>query len=135
MANSMRASAVAGSPKNVVDLQKIFQIESSLNPRAVNNNSGARGLGQITPIVLKEWNNMNPTDQHLSDELFDPSTNAKISGWYMNKRIPQMIKHYGLEDNIDNRLAAYNAGIGTVKNGGPLPTETVNYIRKYKELQ
>jgi hypothetical protein len=52
----------------------------------------------------------------------------------MNTRIPQMLKAYKIPDTIDNRLWAYNAGIGNVKKGR-LPKETRNYIRKYHKLE
>lgn len=134
MGNGVKADKVSSGSRGLkVDLNKIFQMESSGNHKAYNASKQARGLGQITPIVLKEWNNMNPTATYGPNDLFDAPTNARISGWYMNQRIPQMLKAYKLDDTVENRLAAYNAGIGTVKGGGPLPAETVNYIQKYKE--
>lgn len=114
-----------------IDMNKIYQIESSNNPKAFNKGSKARGLGQITPIVLKEWNNFHPKETHTSDDLYDSSTNKKIAHWYMNKRIPQMMKRLKIEDTTENRLIAYNAGIGRV--GKILPTETANYIKKYNK--
>ena len=47
-----------------VDMDNIYRIESSHNPKAYNSGSKAKGLGQITPIVLKEWNNYHPNDKH-----------------------------------------------------------------------
>lgn len=115
-----------------VDMNKIYQIESSGNPEAKNSKSGAVGLGQITPIVLKEWNNMNPKQQHTSKYLTDAKTNMKIADWYMNKRIPQMLKAKGLADTTKNRLVAYNAGISHVGKS-IMPKETYNYIEKYNK--
>ncbi len=119
----------------------IEQIESSGNPRAYNRNSGARGLRQITPIVLKEWNQLHPNEQYSLEDLFDARINRKIGNWYLEERIPYYLKYYGLEDNVENRLASYNWGIGNVKRIGGirrnmdiLPRETRNYIEKYKQL-
>ena len=123
---------------NDVDMNKIYMIESSMNPNALNEKSQARGLGQITPIVLKEWNNFNPKNTYTDDQLFNPEINRQISSWYMNKRIPQMLRHFKIPDTVDNRLATYNWGIGRVKQwysqgaeSNRLPTETINYINKY----
>ena len=60
----------------------------------------------------------------------------------MDERIPFYLRHFKLEDNTENRLAAYNWGIGNVKriggvtedNFAKIPSETQNYIRKYLKL-
>lgn len=118
---------------NAVNMDKIYGIESSMNPLAFNKGSQARGLGQITPIVLKEWNNFFPKRSFKEDDLFKPEINREISNWYMNVRIPQMLKAFKIKDEIKNRLISYNAGIGYLRSGKPLPLETVNYINKYNK--
>jgi len=114
---------------STVDMNKIYFIESSNNPNAYNKKSKARGLGQITPIVLKEWNNFHPSKTVVEDDLFNPEVNKQIANWYMNERIPAMLKYFKKEDTVMNRLIAYNAGIARV--GKVLPSETSNYIKKY----
>ncbi len=127
-----RSLTLAGDPLNI-DLSTIQSIESSGRADAFNKRSQARGLHQITPIVVKEWNNFNP-DNKLSDEdMFDPKKNTEVADWYMNKRIPQMLKAYKLDDTTENRLWAYNAGIGHVRKGEK-PQETVDYIKKFDDL-
>lgn len=116
-----------------IDMDIIYFIESSNNPLAYNKRSKARGLGQITPIVLEEYNNFHNL-KFESEDLFDEIINKKISDWYMNTRIPSMIKHFKKKDNIQNRLIAYNAGINYVKTGEDIPVETANYIEKYFNL-
>lgn len=116
---------------NNIDMSKVFQIESSNNPLAWNKGEDARGLGQIRPIVLKEWNNFNPKTQHVGDELFNPEVNKKISNWYMNKRIPQMLRHFGIQDTVRNRIIAYNAGIATLTQGREIPSITKRYLKKF----
>jgi len=114
-----------------LDLSIIKQIESSGNPLAYNKSSHARGLFQITPICLKEYNNFHTEQYDLSD-LFNPIINEKIAAWYLEKRIPQMLKHFGKDVSLENILISYNAGVSYVVSGKPLPLETVNYIKKYK---
>jgi len=146
----------------VVDLEIIKQIESSGDPHAYNKRSGATGLYQITKICLEDFNifgvdriscensmsfpttlsEMNYYNNNCwleMDELYNPANNYRVANWYMNIRIPQLLKHFGHEDNIENRLIAYNMGIGKlnkwIKNGGKycdLPRETRNYLKKYK---
>ena len=113
----------------VVDMNKIYMIESSNNPNAYNKKSQARGLGQITPIVMKEWNNFHPSSKVTDDDLFNAETNKKIAEWYMNERIPSMLMHFKKEDTPTNRIIAYNVGIARV--GKILPRETDNYLKKY----
>jgi soluble lytic murein transglycosylase-like protein len=117
-----------------VSITKIIQIESSGNPDAYNPKSGAIGLCQILPQgALADWNNYHPNGQYDELDLYNPEINTLIGEWYINYRIPQMLKYYGIEDTIDNRLISYNFGIGNLKNGKPLPKETQDYLKKYKE--
>ena len=38
-----------------------------------------------------------------------------VSEWYMNNRIPQLLKAFDLKDTVNNRLISYNAGVGRLK--------------------
>ena len=113
-----------------VDMAKIAYIESSNNPNAFNKSSGAVGLVQITKPVLIEYNQRCKTSWQMKD-LFNADLNLLVGTWYMQDRIPQMLKHFKIKDTVRNRLWAYNAGIGMVKKG-IMPNETRNYIVKYE---
>ena len=126
----MMGCSIASEP---IDLGIITSIESTGNPRAFNRHSGAIGLCQITPIVLKEYN-MKAKAGFKQVDLYDGKINLMIANWYMNKRIPQMLKAYRIPDTTKNRLWAYNAGIGNVRKG-ILPLETRNYIKRYNLLK
>jgi len=115
----------------VVDMEKIKMIESSGKKNAYNTKSQARGYYQITPIVVEEWNNFHKNDKLAVEDMFDSSTSYKVASWYMNKRIPQMLRRYRKPDTLNNRLIAYNAGISYVRDNKPLPSQTRDYIRKY----
>ncbi len=118
-----------------INYDKIIEIESSGNPLAYNKHSKARGLMQITPIVLKEWNKFN-AQKHTSDDLFNPEINKKIGEWYLDRIKDHYLPHYKIEQNIDNILIAYNWGIGNLKKylseNSELPLGTQGYIKKYK---
>jgi len=119
-------------PAYAVDLDIIAQIESSNNPQAVSFRGAkyGRGLHQISEICLKEYNNYNGT-RYIPEDLFDVDINTSIADWYLNKRIPTMLVHYGIEVRLEAILWAYNAGIGRVVEGF-MPEETKKYIKKYK---
>ena len=136
-----------------IDIGIIIHLESSRNPNAMGS-VGEIGLMQISSVVLKEWNNrwegtgcfgdcISPIHKdkiyNLGD-LYYPSINIEIGTWYINKRIPQMLRYYSFEDTIENRIRAYNWGIGKmVKFQDNLermtPNTTINYINKYKRLK
>jgi len=125
---------------DIIDLDIIAQIESSNNPMAYNSRTQAVGLYQITPICLKEFNQFFYADETgelehpvIEKELFDQSINKMIAKWYLNKRIPQMLAHYGKEINTRNCIIAYNAGIRAVVRGY-CPKETKNYLLRYAKL-
>lgn len=129
----------ADSEAGFIDMKKIVQIESSGNPKAVNKKSGARGLTQLVKPTWEEC--VKKLKKNWSwDDAFDGKKNLIVGTYYMNKRIPQMLKYYKIPDTVETRLAAYNWGIGYVykaykKYGNEwinyIPTETKNYIKKY----
>ena len=101
-----------------IDLSIIAQIESNGNTFA-DSYRGAkygRGLHQVSEICLTEYNNYNKTNYKPKD-LYIPLINTKIAKWYLNVRIPKMLKAYNISDTLNNRLWAYNAGIGRVVKG------------------
>ena len=124
----------------LIVLSIIAQIESSNNPLAYNPKTQAIGLYQITSICLKEYNSFHKT-KYTKKDLFNPTINKKIAFWYLNKRIPQMLKYYKCSVTIENILICYNWGIGNFlkwkKREGDikkLPEETREYLRKYFKL-
>ena len=139
---AMAGNAQAAQQPQKVDMDRIYQIESSGNAKAFNEKSQARGLGQITPIALKEWNNYHPNLQFSKEDLFNENKNKLVADWYMNKLIEKYLKSYKIPVNSLNKIATYNWGMGDVKkwhNGGgkfdDLPKETKDYYNKYIALQ
>lgn len=73
-------------------------------------NGQARGLMQITPVVLTEYNNYHHHSNITSNDLFSSTTNKIVGSWYLNKRIPSLLRHYHKIVNVRNVLICYNAG-------------------------
>ena len=119
-----------------VDMQIVAQIESSCNPMAYNERTQATGMYQITPICLADYNNYHKGKFNLQ-EMFEEEKARKVARWYCFVRVPQLLKHYGFVDTLDNRLIAYNYGIGNMKKNKhlALPKETREYLLKYKKLR
>lgn len=117
-----------------VDLERIATIESSGNTEAYNPLSKAVGAFQFTAIAIRDFNQVNGAKIKLND-MYNESKAAHVAIWYLEERIPSLIKSLGEKDTIDNRLIAYNCGISCVgKSWKDLPQETLNYIKKYHEL-
>lgn len=121
----------AAMADNHIDLNRIMFIESSGNADAYNRHSGARGLYQITPICLADYNQVNNT-HYKPVQMHDPQLGSMVAYWYINERIPALFEHYGIPDSIEHRLIAYNAGIRAVLRG-VTPRESKDYIRKYNK--
>ena len=115
-----------------VDMDIIAEIESSGDPLAYNPGSKATGAWQVTPICLADYNNYNNTQYTLKD-MFNQGKCYEVAFWYLNNRIPQMLRYYGRPVTIDNILICYNWGIGHLVNDDKLPKETKDYLIKYKE--
>ena len=108
-------------------LQALISAESSGNPRA-KSNKGAQGLMQITSPALTDYNTYQKSTYSM-DDMYDSNINKQVGTWYLGSRIPQMLQTYKLPDTLENRLWAYNAGIGNVRKGIK-PKETQVYIDK-----
>lgn len=111
-----------------IDMSIISKIESNNNPLAVSH-CGATGQYQVMSCVLKEYNKYHST-YYTMINMRNPISCYKVAHWYLNIRIPQMLKHYHKPITVDYILWAYNAGIGNLLKGIK-PRETRNYIRKY----
>lgn len=120
-----------------LNLEAIAQIESSGNPLAHNTRTNARGLFQITPVCLDDYNAFHKEAGSAKiGDLFNARVNRFIAQWYLETRIPALLRHYGFEVTVETVLMAYNWGIGNmVKKGfNAIPKETQDYIQKYRKL-
>jgi len=133
---------VLAKPKMTL-VDKIIYTESKWNPNAYREDTGARGLMQIKPVVLKEWNIFNPSKHFEMEDLFNPYTNVNIGTWYLYKRIKEhYLPHYKLEPHLENMLASWNVGpskhgreIGDArKNFNKLPPKAKEFIKEIKSL-
>ncbi len=95
-------------------IKSVVMTESGGDPKAVSH-AGAKGLMQLTDTTAAEMG---------VEDVFDPEQN--IEGG--TKYIRQMIDRFG---NIEDALAAYNAGPSRVEKYGGIPPfpETQNYVR------
>lgn len=120
--------------KVVVDLEIIAKIESNHRANAYNSASGATGMFQVTAIALKDYNQQTGKQYKLRD-MYDPAKARMVADWTLHVRFPQFFRAMNLDDTLENRIIAWNAGISYVKHKKPLPTETRNFITKYQRLK
>lgn len=115
-----------------VNINKIIQIESSWNPEAYNEESSAKGLMQITPICLLEFEIYHPD---VEINLWNPIDNVNVGSWYLNERIPKILKAFNIPDTVRNRLIAYHDGPGNLrkylKGERKLGPRMKGYLEKY----
>jgi len=112
-----------------IDMKKIAMIESSGCKFKVGDDGKSLGCHQVSGAVLKEYNDFNKA-RYTKADLMNDAISLKISSWYANQRIPALLKHFGKEDTVTNRLIAYNAGIKAVIDGR-VPKVTKAYLKKY----
>lgn len=112
-----KASKKYGVPKELITT--VIAQESNGNRFALSP-AKAEGLMQIMPTTRKQLM-QNETD--LKDDGYDPHTSIMLGSKYLS----QLIKQYN--GKTDLALAAYNAGMGRVKNKVPNIPETQNYVK------
>lgn len=120
-------------------IDAIAKVESNHTPSAFNARSGAIGIMQITPIVLKEYN-LHNRYKYKPEELFDLRVNTIVGSWYLRRIVSHYFTVYKIPDTPDNICIAYNWGIGNLRkwlrNGSDyskLPRETSDYISKVRK--
>lgn len=113
-----------------VDMGKIAYIESSGCKNMIGDNGKALGCYQLHKGVVAEYNQYKRA-LYRHDDVMKPDIGFKIADWYMNTRIPAMLRHYKQPDTLENRLTAYNMGIGAVIKG----KRAVKYIEKYNRVK
>ncbi|MCX5657378.1 MAG: lytic transglycosylase domain-containing protein [Candidatus Omnitrophica bacterium] len=118
-------------------LPALISAESLNNPLAVSS-SGARGLTQIKPVA---WNDLVRVYPEIygnlvyERDIFKPTIARQAGADYL-RIVLGYLQFYGMSAIVDNILAAYNGGIGNLRDHGleNASEETVDYIRKIKRL-
>ncbi|MCL2841088.1 MAG: lytic transglycosylase domain-containing protein [Defluviitaleaceae bacterium] len=115
----------------------VIMAESSFRQGA-ESHRGAQGLMQLMPATAEDIaQQMGMTNFHPED-VWQPETNIAMGSFYLNRLVNLF------DGNIDNALAAYNAGRGNVNrwlsdpdfshDGENIHTipfpETYNYLRR-----
>lgn len=113
-------------------LNAISFIESSDNPKAVNKDTGARGMYQFLPIA---WQDVQENYKDLAQYDYDKAFDAKISREFAKSLLELNTKRLGKDATLENLLSSYNWGIGNTKKKGwkSAPKETQDYITKVKD--
>ena len=105
-------------------VKSLIAEESFFNPQA-HSSADARGLMQVTPIVVREWtlkkgypdenvaytkefaNRIRTANLKPEQIIFDPEINVRIGCWYLRYLLT---KYESQSLQIPLALAAYNAG-------------------------
>lgn len=99
-------------------VRAVVRQESGGNPRAISR-AGAIGLMQLMPDTARQ----------LGVDPYDPQENLQGGIRYLRDMA-------GRFQNVDEALAAYNAGPGAVQRHGGIPPyqETQNYVRSIRRM-
>jgi soluble lytic murein transglycosylase-like protein len=100
--------------------------ESAFDPHAVSP-AGAEGIAQFMPGTWPNWSSARDGDG--KQDIFNPADAIPAAARYDCALAQQVAKIPG--NQVDNMLAAYNAGPGAVSRYGGIPpyAETQNYVR------
>ena len=118
---------------DVIDLQIIAKIESSNNPLAYNQRSGARGMYQFRKIA---WLDVQQNFPELAKYPFSYAYKPQVARLFAKAYfvlVDRYLRHYGLKTSLSNQLLCYNQGIGLTRKG-IVSKESANYILKYQRL-
>ena len=120
-------------------ISRLIYAESTDNPNAYNPRTGATGYMQITPIVLEEWNMLNPSRKYTMDEMYDITKNLEVGKWYLARLENHYLPFYNLEPSLENIIVAWNWGPNNLRrlgdaleNFSDLPVESRDLIEKVR---
>jgi len=123
--------------KNVrINLRAIALIESGGDPLAYSPHEQAYGLFQIRAPALLDYNTAGPgrACPLILTDMYDPFLAEAVASWYFDTAIPAYLAYYRIADTVENRIIAWNAGIGAMAEGRRVPATTQAYINIYKEM-
>lgn len=106
---------------NVTTILGLMAQESHYISKA-KSKANAKGLMQVTPIALKDYNRYHNTS-YIESDLYDDRINIMIGCWTLNRQ-----KKYIDSDNIDECIISYNSGSTNFKNNKS------DYLNKYTYL-
>lgn len=138
--------------RKIAELERKYKIKPLLFEAVVSRESafkidasgfdGEYGLSQVTPAVVHMYmeREMNLPDSggrgwHADTLNLNENwvLNLEIGAWYLGKIIPAYLKHYEHKDTVENRVWAYNAGIGNLNNGikPSITRRYIDYVQDY----
>lgn len=120
------------SKPGYVDPLIIVKLESDGNPRAFNKKTKATGLFQITPVVVEGYNRRFQKKLTL-EQMTDIKKSVEVAYWYLEERIPQMLRFYNYPVTTQRILWCWHAGIGNFLNG-IMPDATRKFINRYNKI-
>ena len=95
---------------STVLVQAVIKQESSYDPNAVSP-AGAIGLMQLMPVTAEQLaRDMYMPLRNVSSDLTEPKINILLGADYLHREL------HDFNNNLPLALAAYNAGIGNVRN-------------------
>lgn len=101
--------------------------ESGWKPDAVGDGGKSFGLMQLHAGGARAtWESL-PSNQGKRFDYMDPEVNTRVGCWFLGVHIPFLLGKYKKPDTVENRLIAYNAGIGRVISG-QVPASTREYV-------
>lgn len=131
-ASAIEAAGKACSQLSAPLLAAQLYQESAFDPHAVSP-AGAEGIAQFMPGTWPNWS--SPQDGDGKKDIFNPADAIPAAARYDCALAQQVSKIPG--NQIDNMLAAYNAGPGAVLAAGGVPAiaETQNYVKNINVLE
>lgn len=98
-------------------MDAIIQVESKGNAKAHNPNGDCAGILQITPILVKECNDILKKRKSTKHYTYDKKGKTRSSKWddrYSVKKSKEMFvllqEHFNPEHNIEKAIRCWNSG-------------------------
>jgi len=103
-------------------MNAIIQVESSGNPKAHNPNGDCAGILQITPILVKECNNLLAKKKSKKRYTLGDRYNAKKS----KEMFIMLQEHFNPEMNVEKAIKQWNCGFYTTQ----WKSKSIGYYKK-----
>jgi hypothetical protein len=103
-------------------MNAIIQVESSGNPKAHNPNGDCAGILQITPILVKECNNLLAKKKSKKRYTLGDRYNAEKS----KEMFIMLQEHFNPEMNVEKAIKQWNCGFYTTQ----WKSKSIGYYKK-----
>lgn len=120
--------------KSPIELLHVLYKESTNNTNLGNDPEHVGAFQLLRGGAIADWSKYKKISPEDAYSYVQKSfiNNLEVAFWYYYVKIPSYLNSFNKDNTTNNRIVAYNAGIGNLIRNN-IPTITRNYLHSFQE--